>query len=481
MEANLMHFKEVILTNVPEGYQNEFILLKLNELFSDVYFATRIRKFPTKENTSFIRVRCRNLNTYDKLLNNGFKLDNRLYRAVLPKKNNATSRRCYNCQQINASHLKYTCCNPRKCVRCAQNHDVNMCTAEKPFCANCQMDHQADSPTCPSWQKATEKRKRQMTPASQDDMQSLLTDIKTFHDVTNNTLYELREVVKSQTKEISELKSLITSTLPVISRDDETSTTSPLSPPTKRGRVETSVEYPRNADSESEQNVLNQTNLLTPSPKSTNDIETLEPNQLTFESDGWDSDMNTSVHNQLEKNEENEISEQVSLPRASTPPPVTPLPMMTSVSDENDTQRSANAKRREQLLKDYYYNIGYGVNEWAEQQYLKLLDQCENTFELLYKMTGYNPKSLDSDSYLDFNTSDHIELFKLHCSTIELDLPAEKWNALNKSVAIVLRSLLNDTDQWPTHPSSQIPECVRTWLEQLKYITYWIVDKNYPI
>lgn len=239
MEMNQQkQFYECIIEKVPVNMDDTTILTELKTTHNDIYFAHRIRRFPNRELTSFIRVRCKHIQTWNYLMKNGCKITNKSFIIIKSKQMHGyNTHRCFNCQGINTKHMARSCTSAKICVQCAGQHDEKNCKSEKLLCANCQNSHRADSNTCPAWIKAKEISRRENTPASKQDYELLkcnqaelcqnqkiiIEKHERYHELSMIAINQMREVQSTEKTQIDEIHEFLNSLMPEIEQLRETS------------------------------------------------------------------------------------------------------------------------------------------------------------------------------------------------------------------------------------------------------------------
>lgn len=155
-----------IAKHVPVEYEEDEFLRQVHDhnsnLREKIVKVSRIRFKDSGKPTLNIRVICSDKITSENLINNGLKINCRIFKCEKPKIQ-PMPRMCYRCQMINPDHLAKYCQGQQRCTRCSEEHRTGECRKPKEqyCCINCGENHAAWSAKCKKIIEAREKMIRE--------------------------------------------------------------------------------------------------------------------------------------------------------------------------------------------------------------------------------------------------------------------------------------------------------------------------------
>lgn len=144
----------VIITSIPNEYEEHLLIEHIKKSHNEVYSAKRIISKKTQQPTSFVRV-YGSESACSSLLNEGVKIGPMHFRTEPPRNDlyAVTPPQCARCQLF--GHSSASCTANQVCRRCAAKHSTHECTSTSLLCANCGSHHSASYGGCKSRKAAT--------------------------------------------------------------------------------------------------------------------------------------------------------------------------------------------------------------------------------------------------------------------------------------------------------------------------------------
>lgn len=139
-----------VIAGVEQDIVDTQISEKLTNQDIDFFYCKRIISKATNKPTSFIRIITKKVNSFEKLLNEGFFFKSRHYAIYPSKPPPPAPLPCSKCLEF--THKSEDCNSPTKCLKCGEKHSTTKCKSElTPKCKSCgSEDHQAWSFKCPN-------------------------------------------------------------------------------------------------------------------------------------------------------------------------------------------------------------------------------------------------------------------------------------------------------------------------------------------